>query len=55
MAQLLSSGKLKTAKPKHDLLSQLVGLPRKGNDVVDLEVGLLCHLLKRFLLVRYEI
>lgn len=53
MAQLLSSGQVKTAKPKHDLLSQLGGLPRKKNDVVDLEAGLLCHLLKSFLLVRW--
>lgn len=54
MAQLLSSGQLKTAKLKRDLLFKLVGLSRKENDVVDLEAGLLCQLLKRFLLARSE-
>lgn len=54
MSQLLSSGQLKNAKPKHDLLSQLAGLPQAENDIADLEVGLVCHLLKRFLLVSYE-
>lgn len=52
VAPLLSSGQLKTAELRQALLSQFLGLSRRESNIVDLNVGPFCSLLRRFLLAR---